>query len=324
VAIRLEPRCLEGTGTLPGLRRALQTAVEIEHAVLPPYLYALYSLDRDRNSEIFGLIKSVVMEEMSHMGLAANVLVAIGGSPAIDTPAYPGPLPCGVATELTVPLAPFSIELVKSVFMAIEEPEDSSAGAAAGPTIGRLYAAIRDGLAEQGASIFSGDPKLQVTSGFPRVDAVVDLDGAVAAIDAIVDKGEGTSQAPDFAQFEQPHYYRFAEIAHGKRLTENPSPPPTFTFEGDPIPFDPAGVLPLVTNPKASRYPAGSPARQANDAFNATYTTLLRNLRSAFNGIPGDLNTAVGDMFALNDAAAAVTAIELGDGTRAGPSFERA
>ena len=46
--------------------------------------------------EAADVIRSVVMEEMLHMALAANVLNAIGGSPSLTTrvrPAVPGHLP---------------------------------------------------------------------------------------------------------------------------------------------------------------------------------------------------------------------------------------
>ncbi|MFB9207570.1 ferritin-like domain-containing protein, partial [Nonomuraea spiralis] len=36
-------------GTLGSLREHLQWAIELEHATLPPYLTALYSLDPERN-----------------------------------------------------------------------------------------------------------------------------------------------------------------------------------------------------------------------------------------------------------------------------------
>jgi hypothetical protein len=53
------------------------------------------------NAEIGTLIDSVVKEEVAHMALACNILNAIGGEPAIDTPQfipiYPGPLPGTIA-----------------------------------------------------------------------------------------------------------------------------------------------------------------------------------------------------------------------------------
>src|SRR3954452_10608985 len=143
--IRLKPELTAEIDTPTGLQTALQAAVMLEHATLPPYLYALWSLSG--NDAIALLMGPIVMQEMGHMALACNILNAIGGSPAIDqpgfVPTYPGPLPGGVEDDLRVPLAPFSIDLVHDVFMVIEEPEDPialRAAAADDITIGEFYA----------------------------------------------------------------------------------------------------------------------------------------------------------------------------------------
>src|SRR5579864_6264652 len=126
--ILLKPEVFSTFDNTPeGLHRALQHAIELAHSTIPPYLYALYSLDPVRNATIYSLILSIVLEEMLHMSLACNILNAIGGSPVIDhpqfIPQYPGPLPGAVESQLIVPLARFSLDLVKNVFMVIEEPE---------------------------------------------------------------------------------------------------------------------------------------------------------------------------------------------------------
>src|SRR5579872_2561829 len=100
--IQLKPEVFASFNMTPeGLYKALQTAIELEHSTIPPYLYALYSLDPARNASIYALILSIVQEEMLHMSLACNVLNAIGGKPVIDRakfiPQYPGPLPGSVA-----------------------------------------------------------------------------------------------------------------------------------------------------------------------------------------------------------------------------------
>lgn len=114
--------------SIEALRKAVQTAVELEHATIPPYLTAMFSLANTENTKIAGLIHSVVIEEMLHLTIACNVLNAIGGSPVLNkpdfVPNYPGPLPGGVESDLTVPIAKFSQDLIKNVFMVIEEPED--------------------------------------------------------------------------------------------------------------------------------------------------------------------------------------------------------
>ena len=72
--------------TLESLREHLQWAIELEHFTLPPYLCALYSLDAARNPDASEVVASVLVEEMLHMTLAANLLNAVGGHPRLDTP----------------------------------------------------------------------------------------------------------------------------------------------------------------------------------------------------------------------------------------------
>lgn len=332
--IELKPELVSSLDSKEGLLTALQQAIELEHSTIPPYLYALYSLDGS-NGEIIGLLRSVVMEEMSHMALACNILNALGGEPVIDkpgfVPTYPGPLPGSVEQGLEVPLARFSLDLIKKVFMQIEEPEDPlefPTAAAPEPrlTIGAFYAAIRKQLP---SASYPGDPARQVT-GMSDVIEVVDSTTAIEAVDVIVEQGEGTSQSPleGIEEGELAHYYRFAEISHGKQLIPNPDagpetpPDERYLYGGEDITFEPAGVRPALENPTAASYPAGSEALALSEKFNRTYTSLLENLHSAFNGEPEELGAAVGLMFKCKNLANKLMAIELPNGKCAGPSFQ--
>src|SRR5437588_10510384 len=100
-----------GIRTLEDLRQHLQVAIELEHSTIPPYLCALYSIKEGKKTEAAKVIKSVLLEEMLHMTLAANVLNAIGGKPAVDHPEfipnYPTTLPHS-AGKFKVNLAKFS------------------------------------------------------------------------------------------------------------------------------------------------------------------------------------------------------------------------
>jgi Ferritin-like len=113
--------------TVEELRRVLQIALELEHATIPAYLAALYSIKPDRNIEVAEIIRGVVREEMLHMALVGNILNAIGGSPRIGrpgfVPVYPAHLPGGVLPNLVVTLRKCSPEHVRDVFMAIEQPD---------------------------------------------------------------------------------------------------------------------------------------------------------------------------------------------------------
>jgi hypothetical protein len=338
--IKLKPELFAALDTQDGLLNGLQQAIQLEHATIPTYLYALYSIKQDSNTAIQDLISSIVIQEMLHMALACNILNAIGGSPVIDrpefVPQYPGPLPGAVESELIVPLARFSLDLVKNVFMVIEEPETPlkfpvrDLAAAPPQTIGQFYTAIKQQIMERGQSIFVDHPSKQVTSAFwpNELIQVTNVDSATWAIETIVEQGEGTTSSPLNLKGDFAHYYRFAEIYHGKKLIPNTDAPPNapddqkYLYGGDPIPFDPNGVLPVIENPKAALYPAGSPARLACDTFNSTYTSILKTLQVTFNGSHNLLGHAIGLMGTLSEQAMALMAIDLGNGTHAGPSFE--
>src|SRR4029450_12713299 len=70
------------------------------------------------------VILQIAREEMLHMGIACNLLAAIGGQPRIVrvAPSYPTRLPKDVHEGLAVALEPLSRELLLNTFMAIEEP----------------------------------------------------------------------------------------------------------------------------------------------------------------------------------------------------------
>jgi rubrerythrin len=333
--IELKPELASSLDTEEGLLGALQSAIELEHSTIPAYLYALYSLDGSDNVGIGAILRSVVMEEMSHMALACNILNALGGEPVIDKPGfiptYPGPLPGAVEKGLEVPLAPFSLDLLRKVFMQIEEPEDplefpTAAAADKRLTIGGFYTAIRERLP---SASYPGDRKRQVT-GMSDVIEVVDSKTAIEAVDMIIEQGEGTSQSPleGLESQEMAHYYRFAEISHGKQLIHNPDagpetpPDQRYMYGGEEIPFDATGVRPALENPTPASYPAGSKAIGLSEAFDRAYTSLLESLHSTFNGTPEDLGTAVGLMFQCKNLARELMETELPGGKCAGPSFQ--
>jgi hypothetical protein len=318
------------------LRVRLQQAVELEHATIPAYLYALYSLKPGTNLEIAGLIRSVVMEEMLHMALACNVLNAVGGSPSINhqgfVPDYPSKLPHGIHPTLVVPLAPFSKDLIKNVFMVIEEPDLTDVPGQGPPehyrhTIGDFYRRIEHLLGEVGPGAFTGDPARQVTQwrGTGQLIAVTDPASAKRALDEIVEQGEGASPLdPDDADQELAHYYKFDEIYRGRRLVF--LAPEGWQYAGPPVPFDPTGVWPMIDNPKVETLPADSQVRVKAATFNQTYRALLNSLHESFNGAPERIDTAIGVMYALQVQAKYLVQMPADptqpNGPTAGPPFQ--
>ena len=106
------------------LRRHLQAAVQLEHATIPPYLTALYSIQPGTNPDAYHALRVVAVEEMLHLTLAANMLNAVGGSPDLTAPGfvpgYPAYLPDG-ETDFQADLRPFSRDAIDA-FMKIERP----------------------------------------------------------------------------------------------------------------------------------------------------------------------------------------------------------
>ena len=153
---------------LAELKTNLQTAIEIELATIPIYLYTYYSLVRNNESgetispeqlyanKAGGIIMSVAVEEMLHMSLSSNILFSMGVMPQLYGKA-PGPYPTGLPyhnpqgpagpdgdTAVLIPLANLSFEQLWH-FLQIEYPEKWSAPPQDSnwDTIGQFYSYIR-------------------------------------------------------------------------------------------------------------------------------------------------------------------------------------
>ena len=164
---------------LSNLKTLLQTAVEIELATIPIYLYTYYSLNRTKHtgenmtkSDLFAnkagsLIMSVAVEEMLHMSLSSNILYSLGEMPLLYKKApnsYPTNLPghnpkaekAGPdgSDSALIPLEGLSYNQLWK-FLVIEYPEDVEALPETGSenslgfsilgwdTIGQVYSYIR-------------------------------------------------------------------------------------------------------------------------------------------------------------------------------------
>lgn len=299
------------------LHESLQAAMVLELATIPPYLTAYLSLKPGENTDVGTLIRSVVIEEMLHLTIAANVLNAVGGCPTIDSSEavlnYPSPLPMGVAGGLTVHIGPMSMSQ-NDTFMDIEQPEDPIANRPDPDqtTIGDFYAAIIDKIKDFGEPAFATPSAPQVTAPwFPssQLFAVTDVASAARALSIVVEQGEGTISSPEDGDGagELAHYYRFAEIKHGRRLIPDPTAAEGFSYTGDPVVFTPSGVHPMITDPTPAFYPAGTKAGQLTGEFGRSFRHLLIALQKTFTGDPSALNAAMGIMYELRLATIAMT-----------------
>jgi len=317
------------------LRRYLQVALQLEHSTIPPYMTALYSIHPGTNPDSTQIIHTVVVEEMLHLVLVANMLNAIGGSPDFTLPGfvplYPAHLPDG-ETDFEVGIRPFSRAAIET-FLQIERPGaaseeidfiqrarsplallpgfgDSDASDMHFYSIGEFYAEIDRGLhwlhaemTARGEVLFTGDPTRQVTpsfrySGGGEILAVYDLASADAAIRLICEQGEGLGGRIYDEEDELSHYYQFEQVLLGRYYQSGdlPGQPSGATFDVDWF-----AVYPVRTNARLTDYPEGCETYNAACEFNIAYQDFLALLTRAHNGEPELLETAVGVMYQLKD-----------------------
>ena len=300
----------------------VQTAIELEHATIPPYLCGYFTIKQGSNKEASDIIRSVVIEEMLHLSIASNLLLALGGSPNINganfVPTYPHDLPMGIGDHHLVHLRKCSVEQVEKVFMMIEEPEEpraipvsnlKTAALAAEQefdTIGAFYAALADKIVELGSDITWHTDKQNVASRwFPNPEEMFLIDSvekAKAAITVIVNQGEGADLGQDPFDMEgaPAHYYRFEQIVKGKKLIVNPpGQTPRYVYGGAPVTLDMNEVWDMDDDPKVANYKPGSDSYRLATQFNYSYTKLLNAIHRAFNGEPEYIAHAMGVMYEL-------------------------
>lgn len=318
--------------TVEMLKTYLYLAMQLEHATIPPYLLALYSIHPGTNLDASQMLRVVVVEEMLHLTLAANIMNAVGGKVDLTTakfvPDYPTKLPDG-ETDFEVGLLPFSPAALDT-FLKIERvgkgkpddqrfvkrpraakaliyvPGDDSINF---DTIGEFYEEIMRGLnylsADPviGPTLFCGKAELQITSeyfysGGGEVIPVTDLDSACRAATLIIGQGEGLGGEIYNNEHELAHYFRYQQLVLGKYYMKGNTPGnPT----GPAVTVDWNAAYNFSPSPKLADYPEGSAVYAAALAFNQQYGDFLKDLTEAFNGKPELLLKAVPKMFGLRN-----------------------
>ncbi|MCW2765457.1 MAG: hypothetical protein JWO11_1416 [Nocardioides sp.] len=322
--------------TVEDLHAYLHIAMQLEHATIPPYLTALYSMHPTTNADAYRVIRVVAVEEMLHLTLAANLLNAVGGTPDLTAegfvPTYPAHLPDG-ETDFEVGTRAFSRDTIET-FLKIERPalaegdgrfvarERSSRALLPGVdaheddlhfySIGEFYAEVGEGLQrlydEMGDDLFCGDPARQVGaayyySGGGAIVEVTDGASAAAAMRVISEQGEGLGGTIYDEEGELAHYYRFQQLLLGRYYQPGDQ---GGTPTGPPFEVDWEAVYPVKADAQLDDYREPGELRDAVFAYSATYGEFLTRLTEAFSGRPDLLLPAVGDMFRIKELASQI------------------
>ena len=280
-------------------------AAELEHGIMCQYLFAAFSLKESEDEgltpdELAAVtrwqrqILSVAAGEMLHLALVHNLLSAIGMAPHLSRPNLPAPAghyPAGVQLALL----PFGDQALRH-FMYLERPEGMDLQDAEGlaamqtatpsvsprdivptpqdfATVGHLYRSIEAGfrhLTEKYGEdwLFTGPPRAQATPalfGWPNLLPVTGLDSACAAVEEIVEQGEGPQ-----GHWRDAHFGQFVAILdeYEQMREANPGFEPTRPVMAANVrPHDRADAVPVIADPLTAR---------VTDLFNVNYEILLQ------------------------------------------------
>ena len=340
------------------IRERLQSALEMELFTIPLYLTALYSIRDGTNHEAVDVIQGVVMEEMLHMVLVANIMNAVGASPCLspelvdesnecwcelEIREYPAPVPHLELSESgqlrRLNLERFSPGCIRG-FEYLEQPKEWT-GPSGPPfeSIGEFYDhiahSLRTACQKLGESaVFCGTPHLQVRpdthyyGAGGKVIPVAGLSDALEAIHQVAEQGEGRRDVSILSgnqtRFGQPkeaaHYYRFRQISHGRYYEDdnNLNEPP----RGRPLAVDWQAVHPMQSNPSPRRYKGKDPEPEFRH-FDASYRELLRLLHKGLNGeVDCFFPKAIGVMHELKQQTMRLMKTPVADGHETyGPPF---
>jgi hypothetical protein len=268
----------------------LAEAAKLEHMIMCQYLYAEFSLKEGMAEGLTaeqaeaverwrGLLRGIAVEEMLHLALVANLMTSIGAAPGFNRPNFPvssGHFPGGVQLALM----PFGEQALRH-FLYLERPEGMERQDAEGfvpstpprlplaadevqprgqeyATVGHLYRGIEAGLRGLAArlgerALFVGSPAAQATPElfrWPQLVAVTGLDSAVAAVEEIIEQGEGAR-----GDWQDAHYGRFLEIWEEFQALRKADPgfeparPVLAAYSRQP--YDLAQPQPVLTEPTA-------------------------------------------------------------------------
>lgn len=280
-----------GLTDVAALRQHLRWALRVELSAIPPYLFAMYSIV-DKESHGYKLLKSIAVEEMLHVSLAANLLTAVGGVPVFYNPAAMVTYPLQVPhhRDLQLQLEPLSEHSLDSQFLKLEQPcraeVRSMRASQVFPeqtgeyeTIGEMYRAIEGAFErlsrDESVDLFA-NPRVHLQMkphNYKNVKhtveesgglmPVTDLKSARSAIATIMHQGEGVDDRmyADPGGQQLTHFYKLQLIRQ--------------EFEKHV-----GSVYPCISNPKTSQF--SEDLQVVSQLFNSAYAALMLTIQELY------------------------------------------
>lgn len=288
----------------------LSQGAELEHALMCQYLYAAFSLKTaadglsDAQVEQVERWRKVILriagEEMLHWAVVQNLLAAVGSAPFVSRPHLPHQAQ-GYPPGVQLRLLPFG-ETALQHFIYLERPQDIESVDGAGfepvgvapepmradeivprgqdfATVGHLYRSCARGLAHLAEKfgedrLFIGPAFHQAEEsdfGWPMLGAITNLEQAEAAIERIVEQGEGAT-----GDWNDAHFGRFLQVRdeYLAARAEDPGFDPVHPVLG-------AGMR-AVEGIEPEVYITDPATGACSDLFNAVYELLLQMIARYF------------------------------------------
>lgn len=321
----------------------LAEAAEVEHCLMCSYLYAAFSLKQSLDEDLLprelaavkrwrAEIIAIATEEMLHLALVNNLLIAVGSRPHYrhyNFPATAGQFPADVA----VALLPFDGATLDH-FIYVERPSQANERDSATlekpaytrdmartdlitdipceyATVGELYGAIGASISHLAAELgeqglFVGQREAQLTERdvfLPGLCSIASEAEALRALALIVEQGEGSLVCE-----EASHFARFRAIREQWQALS--------AQRGEFKPYRDAARHPVMRSPVSSSLRiqvVSEPAIDLLDVGNASYFLMLRILALMSDTVncllprPVVMRQAMNLMHALADIGSALT-----------------
>jgi hypothetical protein len=238
---------------------ALQVALKLELSTIPPYLFALYSInyldstesndlssikddDQVRANQVYGIVKSVAVEEMLHAAIVANIITSLGDVPKFYSRESIMDYPCLLPNyrgDLMLNLWPATNNQIQN-FANLEKPDTSSnlGFTLWFDSIGDFYMniqlaltayfhtnpdALKTAKSSEGFQVNNGMAYYPSNSDSGFLSNILELKDALNSIEVIRKQGEGQMDdtkngllpTDDESGSELSHYAKFVAILEG-------------------------------------------------------------------------------------------------------------